>query len=60
MPKAKETASRKRKTAKPPAVGREAQDETHVPREAENFEHTLRRLTVEKQKARAANFGLYR
>ncbi len=35
-------------------------DDTHVPEMAEDFEHTLRRLTIEKQKRREKDFGLYR
>lgn len=32
----------------------------HVPAEAENFEHTLKRLISERDEKRAANAGLYR
>ncbi len=42
------------------ATGQVPVDDSHVPEEAENFEHTLRRLTVEKQKSRKGSFGLYR
>ena len=49
-----EAASKATKTSK--AI----EDETHVPEMAEDFEHTLRRLTVEKQKQREKDFGLYR
>ncbi len=47
-------------TAPKPDKSRAAEDETHVPEMAEDFEHTLRRLTIEKQKLREKDFGLYR
>ena len=47
-----------RATAKPAA---DADEDLHekVPAEAENMEHTLRRLTAEKQKRREKDPGLY-
>jgi DNA-binding NtrC family response regulator len=45
------------KTKKP---RKRAVDDIHVPEEAENFEHTIRRLTIEKQKKREKSAGLYR
>ncbi|MCA8880007.1 MAG: hypothetical protein KDA73_08630 [Rhodobacteraceae bacterium] len=36
------------------------EDHEHVPAEAENFEHTLKRLITERDEKRAANAGLYR
>ena len=41
-------------------ISKTAEDEAHVPEMAEDFEHTLRRLTIEKQKQRDKDFGLYR
>jgi len=46
-------------TAAPPdAASAEAHE--HVPAEAENFEHTLKRLIAERDEKRAANAGDYR
>jgi len=37
-----------------------ADEDSHVPEMAEDFEHTIRRLTIEKEKQREKDFGLYR
>ena len=48
-----------KKAPKARETSKASEQETHVPREAEDFEHTLRRLTIEKQKQRDKSFGLY-
>lgn len=45
--------------AEPPADA-PAKTHEHVPAEAENFEHTLKRLIAERDEKRAANAGDYR
>ncbi len=55
----KATSGRPRKSA-PASKAPAAPAVEHVPVEAENFEHTLRRLVIEKEKARKGKFGLYR
>lgn len=47
-----------KKAEKPVATATETHE--HVPAEAENFEHTLKRLISERDEKRAANAGLYR
>ena len=44
------------RSATPPP---EVPDETHVPPEAEDFYHVLKRLAAEKEDRRARNPGLY-
>lgn len=47
---------------KPPADSgpKDRKTAEKVPEAAENMEHTLRRLTAEKERKRAKNPGLYR
>lgn len=59
--KAAEKATEKKhgkKKAKPAEAATETHE--HVPAQAENFEHTLKRLISERDEKRAANAGLYR
>ncbi|WP_172295838.1 hypothetical protein [Pseudoruegeria sp. HB172150] len=57
------TEKSKQSAAKAPKgsdTGIVVEAEGQVPEADENFEHTLRRLVLEREQQRAKNFGLYR